>query len=77
VSARDGAILAAVHVEVNGERRMLADDATVVMLLEALGLGSTLVAVERNGEIVPRAQHASTRLGDGDRLEVVHFVGGG
>ena len=77
MSARDGAILAAVHVEVNGERRMLADDATVVMLLEALGLGSTLVAVERNGEIVPRAQHASTRLGDGDRLEVVHFVGGG
>lgn len=66
-----------VHVVVNGEERELARDATVVTLLEALGLGATLVAVERNGEIVPRASHAATRLEDGDRLEVVHFVGGG
>lgn len=66
-----------VHVVVNGEARELAPEATVVTLLEALGLGGTLVAVERNGEIVPRAAHAATRLEDGDRLEVVHFVGGG
>jgi sulfur carrier protein len=66
-----------VHVEVNGERRELANDATVTALLEALGLGTTLVAVERNGEIVPRARHAATHLSDGDKLEVVHFVGGG
>ena len=65
------------NVEVNGEARAIEDDATVVALLDALGLGTTLVAVERNGEIVPRAAHASTRLSDGDRLEVVHFVGGG
>jgi sulfur carrier protein len=67
----------AVHVEVNGEKRELADGASVVALLEALGLGATLVAVERNGAIVPRAQHAATALADGDKLEVVHFVGGG
>jgi sulfur carrier protein len=75
-----GAIVASgdpVHVEVNGERRAVSDDATIVALLELLGLGTTLVAVERNGEIVPRARHASTQLRDGDRLEVVHFVGGG
>jgi len=56
---------------------MLAERATVTMLLETLGLGTTLVAVERNGEIVPRARHAATVLADGDKLEVVHFVGGG
>ena len=65
------------HVEVNGEPRELSSDATILALLEALGLGTTLVAVERNGEIVPRAQHASTALAEGDKLEVVHFVGGG
>ena len=46
-------------------------------LLEQLGLGDTLVAVERNREIIPRAQHVSATLNDGDALEVVHFVGGG
>ena len=66
-----------VHVEVNGEAREVSDEATVMALLESLGLGATLVAVERNGEIVPRAQHAATRLARGDKLEVVHFVGGG
>lgn len=61
----------------NGEKRELAERATVTALLDALGLGSTLVAVERNGAIVPRAQHAATQLAEGDKLEVVHFVGGG
>ena len=65
------------RIEVNGEARDVADDTTVRQLLEELGLGDTLVAVERNEEIVPRAQHASTSLSEGDRLEVVHFVGGG
>ena len=46
-------------------------------LLESLGLGDTLVAVERNREIVPRAQHATATLSGGDHVEVVHFVGGG
>ena len=66
-----------VQVEVNGETKTLADRGTVTALLEVLGLGATLVAVERNGEIIPRARHASTELAEGDKLEVVHFVGGG
>ncbi len=46
-------------------------------LLVKLGFGETLVAVERNEEVVPRATHATVRLQDGDRIEIVHFVGGG
>lgn len=65
------------RIEVNGELREVSSDTTVRQLLEQLGLGDTLVAVERNEEIVPRGQHASTALSEGDRLEVVHFVGGG
>jgi len=67
----------AVQIEVNGQPREVPDGTTVVALLEALGLGSTLVAVERNEEIVPRAEHARCVLGAGDRVEVVEFVGGG
>ncbi len=52
-------------------------NATVGDLLTSLGLADVLVAVERNEEIVPRAQHAHTQLAEGDRVEVVHFVGGG
>ncbi|MFO0714673.1 MAG: sulfur carrier protein ThiS [Sandaracinus sp.] len=65
------------QVEVNGEHRQVPEGTTVKELLVTLGLGDTLVAVERNEVVVPRAEHASTRLGAGDRLEVVHFVGGG
>jgi sulfur carrier protein len=42
-----------------------------------LALGDGPVAVERNGDVVPRAEHASTRLERGDVVEIVHFVGGG
>lgn len=52
-------------------------ETTVAALLTSLGLGDTLVAVERNEEVVPRAKHAATLLHEGDRVEVVHFVGGG
>ena len=62
---------------VNGEERQVEPNTTVKQLLAALGLGETLVAVERNEEVVPRAQHESTELDEGDRVEVVHFVGGG
>lgn len=62
---------------VNGEDREVAASTTVRQLLESLGLGTTLVAVERNEEVVPRAMHAKTQLEDGDQVEVVHFVGGG
>ena len=62
---------------VNGEERQVEPNATVRELLASLGLADVLVAVERNEEIVPRAHHARTRLAEGDRVEVVHFVGGG
>jgi len=62
---------------VNGEERQVGSNTTVKQLLASLGLADTLVAVERNEEIVPRAQHESTELNDGDRVEVIHFVGGG
>ena len=64
-------------VEVNGEAREVAADITVTMLLSQLGLDGRPVAVERNAVIVPRAEHAATKLAAGDRLEVVQFVGGG
>jgi sulfur carrier protein len=65
------------QIEVNGERREVPEGITVAALLAELGIAAGPVAVERNRAIVPRAQHASTPLSDGDRLEVVQFVGGG
>ncbi|MCC6551903.1 MAG: sulfur carrier protein ThiS [Polyangiaceae bacterium] len=62
---------------VNGEPREVPAATTVRGLVELLGLTEGPVAVERNGEVVPRAEHASTALGDGDAVEIVHFVGGG
>lgn len=64
-------------IEVNGEARQVPEGITVKALLVTLGLGDTLVAVERNEVVVPRAEHDATTLHAGDRLEVVHFVGGG
>ncbi len=65
------------QIEVNGQPREVPDGTTVGALLDELGLGGTLVAVERNEEIVPRAEHARCALAAGDRVEVVEFVGGG
>ena len=53
------------------------DGTTVAALIGELGLGDRRVAVERNREVVPRAEHATTVLAAGDRLELVTFVGGG
>jgi sulfur carrier protein len=65
------------RVEINGESREVDPDSTVAALLHTLGLDNRPVAVERNAVIVPRAEHAATRLVEGDRLELVQFVGGG
>jgi sulfur carrier protein len=65
------------RIEVNGEPREVPDGASVAELLALLGLAAPKVAVERNLEIVPRSAWGSTRLAAGDRLEVVHFIGGG
>ncbi len=64
------------RVRVNGEDRDLAEGATVKALLAELGF-TGLVAVELNGEVVRRQQHAETLIKENDRLEIVHFVGGG
>ena len=65
------------RVEVNGEAQEIPEGATVADLLAQLGVSEGPVAVERNAIIVPRAQHGSTELAEGDSLEVVQFVGGG
>lgn len=65
------------RIEINGEAREVADGLTLRALLESLGLSERPVAVERNTVIVPRAEHASTQIEAGDKLEVVQFVGGG
>lgn len=64
-------------VLVNGESRELEDGLALREALVALGFEGGPVAVERNGEVVKRAEHATTTLAEGDVLEVVHFVGGG
>ena len=62
---------------INGEARSLVAPATVAALLDEMGLTGKRLAVERNGEIVPKSRHAEYMLADGDRLELVVAVGGG
>lgn len=62
---------------INGKPEPLQDGLTVFALLQAKALAGKRVAVERNGEIVPKGRHAETLLRDGDRLEIVVAVGGG
>lgn len=64
-------------VTVNGRARQLPPSFTVAQLLELLQLEAALVAVERNQTIIPRNAFDQTSLQDGDRLEIVRFVGGG
>jgi thiamine biosynthesis protein ThiS len=62
---------------INGNEQSFADSLTLAQLIEQLGMKGDRVAAELNREIVSRAQWSETSLGDGDRLEIVHFVGGG
>lgn len=64
------------RIQVNGEPRDVAA-ATILALVEELGLDARKVAVEHNLSIVPKSLHATTPIADGDRIEVVQFVGGG
>ena len=66
-----------ISVTVNGEPRRVPVPATVASFVEGLGLDPTKVAVERNLAIVPKSTYGRVALADGDRLEIVHFVGGG
>jgi thiamine biosynthesis protein ThiS len=61
----------------NGEERDVAGVVTIADLVAKLGLDARKVAVERNLEIAPRSTYADTALADGDRIEIVTFIGGG
>ena len=64
-------------LQINGQTREFPDALTVTALVTQLGMKADRVAVELNLEILPRDSWDATQLKDGDRLEVVHFVGGG
>lgn len=66
-----------IEVQVNGAAQRFEADTDVAALLARLQLAGKRVAVERNGEIVPRSRFAQTALANGDRLEIVVAVGGG
>ena len=65
------------HLTINGEQKKFDPPMTVEQLLGEIGLDSRKVAVERNLEIVPKSNYAGISLDDGDRLEIIHFIGGG
>jgi sulfur carrier protein len=64
-------------LKINGETRQFPAPLTVTGLIDLLGYTGKRIAVERNGEIVPKSQHASSSLATGDQLEIVVAVGGG
>jgi thiamine biosynthesis protein ThiS len=65
------------RIQVNGETRNVTDQLTLSDLVDELSLAPARIAVELNGEVVRRNKWAETFLTEGDRLEIVHFVGGG
>lgn len=66
-----------IAVTINGEEKQLDGPMSVAALLQSLNLAAPKVAVEHNLDIVPRAAYGDTVLSDGDRIEIVHFIGGG
>ena len=64
-------------IQVNGERRSLADRSTLTDLIQELSLTPARIAVELNGAVIRRNHWTETVLSEGDRVEIVHFVGGG
>ena len=66
-----------IELVINGEARSFPAPLTLAQLVEVLDLAGKRIAIEKNGEIVPRSQHASTPPASGDRLEIVVAVGGG
>jgi len=65
------------QIQLNGQKRSIGTGTTLASLLHEEGLAERRVAVEVNGEIVPRGQHATYAVGEGDRVEIVHALGGG
>jgi len=66
-----------IELVINGEPRSFPAPLTLAQLIELQNLAGKRIAIEKNGEIVPRSQHATTSLASGDRLEIVVAVGGG
>mgnify|MGYP001335065443 CR=1 FL=1 len=66
-----------IELLINGETRVFPAPLTLAQLIESLDLAGKRIAIEKNGEIVPRSQHADKSLASGDRLEIVVAVGGG
>ena len=64
-------------IEINGEQKELEEGTTLQALVEQLSLAPERLAVEHNREVVRRADWPRLKLSDGDRVEIVHFVGGG
>ncbi len=65
------------NIHINGQSRDVADGLTISALLDELGYGEKRVAVERNGELVPKSRHGKEQVADGDRIEIVQAIGGG
>ena len=65
------------EIVLNGEPRTVGADLSLASLLTELGLAGKRLAVEVNRDIVPRGEHATRRLADGDRVEIIHAIGGG
>ncbi len=66
-----------IQLSINGEPRQIDPGASLARLIDDLALAGKRIAVERNGEIVPRSQYGETSLAEGDQLEIVVAVGGG
>lgn len=65
-----------IEIQLNGEKRSVAAQ-NLADLVGELGLEQRMIAIERNLEVVPKSQYDATRLQEGDRIEVVHMIGGG
>ena len=65
------------NIYVNGDSRVVEENCTAAQLLETLGLGGKRVAMESNGEIVPRSDYDSHIIRQYDKIEIVHAIGGG
>ncbi|MCK0744639.1 sulfur carrier protein ThiS [Chromohalobacter nigrandesensis] len=65
------------HIQLNGDQREFSSELTISELIDQLALTGRRIAVEVNEEIVPRSQHAEMHLSPGDRVEIVHAIGGG
>lgn len=65
------------NITLNGAKQQIAEDINISALLDSLELTSKRLAVEVNEEVIPRSHHEQFRLNDGDRVEIVHAIGGG